>query len=191
MHFGTIHDIYTTSTLKIKNMKTLNIIKKVVLVAMVVVLMSTSLEGQKSYYYVTFERGITKFNKVAISLIEKYKIKFDLNNAVKFSEMKTATEIMAENELNGLIDILSENSKFDVNRTISVTDANEENSGLNQLTDELMESIKFDANQTILVTEAVGENTELNLLTDELMTDMKFDVNQSISVKTEENDLVF
>ncbi len=172
-------------------MKTLNIIKKVVLVAMVVVLMSTSLEGQKSYYYVSFERGITKFNKVANSLIEKYKIKFDLNNAVKFSEIKTATEIMAENELNGLIDILSENSKFDVNRTILVTDANEENSGLNQLTDELMESIKFDANQTILVTEAVGENIELNLLIDEQMNDMKFDVNQSISVKTEENYFVF
>ncbi len=172
-------------------MKTLNIIKKVVLVSMVVVLMSTSLDGQKSYYYVSFERGITEFNKMANSLIEKYKIKFDLNNAVKFYEMKTASEVMAENELNGLIDILSENSKFDVNCTISVTDANEENSELNPLTDELMESIKFDADQTILVTEAVGENTELNLLTDEQMKDMKFDVNQSISVKTEGNELVF
>lgn len=172
-------------------MKTLNILKKVVLVAMVVVLMSTSLDGQKSYYDVSFERGISDFNKMANRLIIKYNIKIDLNNTVAVAGIKTASEIAAENELNGLIDILSENTRFNVSHSISVTDANAEINELNQLTDELMEGIKFDANQTILVTEAVGENTELKLLTDELMTDLKFDVNQSLSVKAEENELAF
>lgn len=168
-------------------MKTLNNIKRMVLVAIVVVLMSTNLEAQKAYHNVSFERGIVELNNLANRLIEKYKIKFDLNNAVTIIEMQSASEISAENELNGLIDNLAENAKFDVIHTISVTEAKPESSELDQLTNELTESMKFDANQTILVTEANEENSELNQLTDELMGSIKFNVNQIISV-TEAND---
>lgn len=163
-------------------MKTLNFIKGIVSVAIAIVLMSTTLDAQKAYHKVTLENGITELNNMANRLIEKCKIKFDLNNSVSVSEIHSASAFTAENELTGLTEKLLENAKFDVNQTITVTEDNEENSELNKLTDNLMASMKFDVNESISITEADDENNELNQLTDVLLANMKFDVNHTISV---------
>lgn len=154
-----------------------------VLVAIVVVLMSTNLEAQKAYHKVTLENGITELNNMANRLIEKCKIKFDLNNSVIVSEMQPTCEVAAENELNEIIDNYTASKvKYDVNTTISVIEFNEEDPELNLFTDELMTSMKFDVNESISVTEDGAEITGLDQLTDELIANTKFDVNQTISV---------
>ncbi len=170
------------STLKIEKMKTLNIINGIISVTIAIVLMSTNLDAQKAYHKVTLENGITELNNMANRLIEKCKIKFDLNNSVSVSEMHSLSAFIAENELTGLTEKLLENAKFDVSQTITVTEANEENSELNRLTDNLMANMKFDVNKSISITEAEDENIELNQLSDVLLANMKFDVNQTISV---------
>jgi hypothetical protein len=163
-------------------MKTLNFITRTIAIAMIVVSMSTTLDAQKGYHKVTLENGIAELNTMANRLIEKWMVKFDVKNSAIVSELESTTEASAENELNGMIDQLSENVKFDVNNTISVNEASAENNGLDQAADELMANLKFDVTRTISVTEAMEENSELTQLTNQLMENLKFDVTQTNSV---------
>jgi predicted 3-demethylubiquinone-9 3-methyltransferase (glyoxalase superfamily) len=170
-------------------MKTLTFITRTLSIAIVVVLMSTTLEAQKAYHKVTFENGITEINNMANRLIDKCKVKFDLKSSVSVSELESDNEASAENELNGMIDQLGENSRFDVNNTILVSEATPEFAELNQVTDNMMANLKFDVSQTISVANEMSDTSEIDQLVNDQMNDLKFDVNQTISVTeaSEEN----
>lgn len=166
-------------------MKTLVNISRVILVAVAIVLVSTNLQAQKAYRNVTLERGIVELNGALNNLIEKCKIKFDINNTLSVNELKNdeAVAIPSENELNELADQLALTVKFFVNKTISVTEANEQNSELNQLTESVMETIKFDVNKTISVSGLNDQEIEINEFANKMMENIKFDVNKTISVQ--------
>ena len=130
-------------------MKPLNFITRTIAVAILVVSMSTTLEAQKAYRSLTLENGIAEINNMANRLIEKCKIKFEVKNTATVSELESAIEASPENELNGMINQLSENVKFDVNQTYTVVELNDENSELSYLTDTLITcTAKFDLSKT-------------------------------------------
>jgi hypothetical protein len=166
-------------------MKTLHDISRMVLTALVALVMVTNLESQNAYRGFSFEDGIYKIHQSVNHLIENGMMKSNPKKSVSLPETPF---LSAESELNSFVDLLAErNAKFDINNTISVVEANEENSELNWLTNELVENARFDANQTILVTEADAENSPVNQMTNELMDNIKFIPDQTILV-TEAND---
>jgi hypothetical protein len=172
-------------------MKTLHKLQKAIFIAIVVVAMSVNLDAQKIYHPVSLENGIHELNASINHLIEKCKIRFDLNNTESVSEL-TASVANAENELNESVDrLVNDNSKFDIDHTNSVSEETSEQVELNQLTDRLLEDIKFDLSQTNSITTMDGDEDELNQISDEQMDGVRFDVTKTISVQEDQMAVAF
>lgn len=161
-------------------MKTSTFINSTLFAILFVAILSIPANAQKAYHRISIENGISELNTLGNRIIEKLKIKFEVQNAVSTSE--SDFEAMAENELNEDVNRLIDGIKFESDQTILVTEAGESYQEMDLATEALIPAIRFDVEKTELALDNSEEALALESLIDTQMEQMRFDVSQSATV---------